>query len=252
MAFKNICIVLVEPQGGLNLGSVARTMMNFGFSDLRLVRPLVDPEGEDARKMALKALPLLTNAQRHETLGDALADCHFALGTTRRFGKYREDTLHPWSAATELMPLAREKKVGLVFGREDKGLTTAELDLCQRLITIPSSDAFPSLNLAQAVAVCLYELTRHHSTSINRSEGRQSFASLRSLEAMYRQMRETFLRIGFLNPQNPDHILHAFRRIFGRAGLNEREVRILRGLWNRISLVEDERSRLDKGKQSDS
>jgi len=240
-SLEQVAVVLVEPQGGLNIGSVARAMMNFGFCDLRLVAPQTDHLGDEARRMAVKAGPLLEQASVHEDLPSALADCHLALGTTRRFGKYREDFLHPDAAARTLLPWTERGRVALVFGREDKGLHTAELDLCQRFITIPTSDELPSMNLAQAVSLCLYETAKACGEAAGKSSGRKRQASGKVLEGMYGHMKRTLLEIGFLDPQNPDHILHTFRRIFGRAGLNDREVRILHGLWSRLDWVEGER-----------
>jgi tRNA/rRNA methyltransferase len=241
MKLENVCIVLVEPQGGLNIGSVARVMLNFGFSDLRLVAPQADHLGDEARRMAVKASCLLEGAALFENLAEALADCQLALGTTRRFGKYREDFLHPDEAATHLLPWTEQGLVALVFGREDTGLLNAELDLCQRFVTIPTGDELPSMNLAQAVAVCLYETSKAAGAAQGKRSGRKRLASGKVLSAMYAHMRRSLLDIGFLDPQNPDHILHTFRRIFGRAGLNDREVRILHGLWSRLDWVEGER-----------
>lgn len=242
-----VAVVLVEPQGDRNIGSVCRAMMNFGFRDLRLVRPQVDHLTHEARQMAVKATEVLERARIFPSLEDALADCSLALGTTRRFGKYREDFLHPDEAAAQFLPVAAQGRVALVFGREDRGLLTAELDLCQRFITIPTSDALPSMNLAQAVALCLYDTARtcHRlQQAKERSPGRKKLAASAALENMFGHMRQTLLDIDYLNPDNPDHILRAFRRIFGRAGLNDREIRILRGLWRRLDWVEGERRRL--------
>ena len=218
-------------------------MGNFGFSDLRLVNPQVDHLGEEARRMAVKAGALLENARIFEDLAAALADCHLALGTTRRFGKYREQFLHPDEAGSILAPWTEKGRVALVFGREDKGLLTSELDLCQRFVTIPTSEEFPSMNLAQAVALCLYETAKAAAGGSGQPHGRKKFASGKILESMYRHMRQTLLEIEFLDPQNPDHILRTFRRIFGRAGLNDREVRIFHGLWSRIDWVDHERKK---------
>ncbi len=241
MNFANISIVLVQPQGALNIGSVCRAMMNFGFSDLRLVAPEADHLGDEARRMAVKASPLLESAVIYPTLEAALADCQLALGTTRRFGKYREDFLHPDEAGLALRPWTEQGRVALVFGREDHGLHTSELDLCQRFVTIPTCDALPSMNLAQAVALCLYEVSKAARHQPERTPGRKRLATGKVLEGMYRHMRTTLLQIGFLDAQNPEHILHSFRRIFGRSGLNDREVRILHGLWSRIDYLEGER-----------
>lgn len=244
MNLRNVAVVLVEPQGALNIGSVCRAMMNFGFSDLRLVNPQADRLSDEARRMAVKAAPLLEGASVFADLESALADCHLAFGTTRRFGKYREDFLHPDEAGDYLLPFTDQGRVALVYGREDRGLLTAELDLCQRFVTIPTAEELPSMNLAQSVAVCLYEVSR----AAGRADGKgggggKRLASGEVLEELFRHMRQTLLDIDYLDPQNPDHILRSFRRIFGRAGLNDREVRILHGLWSRIDWVEDQRKK---------
>lgn len=239
MPVSQFSIVLVEPQGPLNIGSICRAMANFGFNELRLVNPQADHLCDEARRMAVKATPLLEKAQIFPSLNEALADCHFAMATTRRFGKYRENLLHPDQAAQLLLPLSEEGRVGLVFGREDHGLFTAELDLCQRLITIPTSGDLPSMNLAQAAALCLYEIHKAgRSLSASKGQGKK-LAQSEQLEAMLQHMRRTMMTIEYLDPQNPDHILRAYRRIFGRAQLNEREVRILQGLWSRIDWLKE-------------
>lgn len=234
---NNLCVVLVESQGAFNLGAVARVMMNFGFSQLRLVNPQVDPLEADARRGALSALPVLENAARFDNLGAALADCHFAVGTTRREGKFREELVPPGAAAVEMMEKTAGGTVALVFGREDCGLHTAELDLCQRLLTIPTHDEFPSMNLAQAVTVCLYELDRAFSNFAGIDVKPRQLANNVELQAMLQHMRRTLTEIEYLDPQNPDRILRTFRRAFARAELDEREVRILRGLWSRIDYI---------------
>jgi tRNA/rRNA methyltransferase len=239
----HLCVVLVAPSGALNIGSVARAMANFGVTDLRLVSPKTDHLQDEARKMAVKATPILERTQVFEDLLSALSDCHIALGTTRRFGKYRENLLHPDEAAQILLPLLDKGRVALVFGREDRGLKTEELDLCQRLITIPTSDQLPSMNLAQSVAVCLYEIAKMHGAGNAALTGRK-LASVSQLEDMFGHMRRTFREIGYLDPQNPEHILRAIRRFLGRAALDPREVRILRGLLSQIDWVEEERRRL--------
>lgn len=239
---SNIAVVLVEPQGALNIGSVCRVMANFALSDLRLVNPQTDHLGDEARRMAVKASNLLEGARIYPTLAEALADCTFSIGTTRRFGKYREDFLHPAAAARETLVAAGLGRAALVFGREDRGLHTEELDLCTRFVTIPTEEALPSMNLAQAVAVCLYEVALAAGEKAGKGgKRRRKTAPTKSTEAMYGHMRQALLDIGFLDPQNPDHVLRTFRRIFARAGLNERDVQVLQGLWSCLDWVEGER-----------
>ncbi|OKY75178.1 MAG: RNA methyltransferase [Desulfobulbaceae bacterium DB1] len=237
-----VSVVLVEPQGALNIGSVCRVMMNFGFTDLRLVKPRADHLGKEARDMAVKAGELLKKARVFKTLAHALADCNLCFGTTRRFGRYRTEFLEPHEVPDRISLLRPDSRAALVFGREDSGLTTAELDLCQYFVTIPADPALPSLNLAQAAAICLYEVQKGKHAPLAASEKSEP-ADNKSLEMMYSHMRESLLAAEYLDPQNPDHILHAFRRLFGRAGLDQREVRILQGLWSRIDWLNSRRIR---------
>lgn len=243
---ENICIVLVEPQGPLNIGSVCRSMMNLGFSDLRLVAPEADHLGLEARKMALKAGSLLHSASVHETLGEALSDVNLAFGTTRRFGKYREDFQPADDAADHILSLPDSSRAALVFGREDRGLHTDELDHCQQFITLPTLEAFASMNLSQAATLCMYEIRKKLAGGNISPVTRKEPAAAEDQERMFDHMRQTLLDIEYLNPQNPDHLMRTFRRIFGRAELDEREIRVLQGLWARIDWVEGDRRKKEK------
>ncbi len=245
----NISIVLVEPQGPINVGSVCRCMMNFGFSDLRLVTPCPEYRSLNARRMALKAESILNQAPVFPDLQQALADCHLAFGTTRRFGKYREDFLNPEQSAAQALSQSSNSRVAFVFGREDRGLHTNELELCQFFVTIPTDSAYPSMNLSHAVALLLYELSKQGMKNSRASNDSQMPAQAGDVETMYQHMRRTLLDAEYLDPQNPDHILRAFRRLFGRTSLSDREVRILQGLWSRIDWIEGQRKKLSGRKE---
>jgi tRNA/rRNA methyltransferase len=241
----DIAVVLVEPQGPLNIGSVCRAMANFGFSDLRLVNPQTDHLSDDARLMAVKAGALLDTARVYPTLAAALSDRQYVLGTTRRFGQYRDDFLDPDGAAQDMRDLGVNVPQALVFGREDRGLHTSELDLCQRFITIPTCTDFPSMNLAQAVSLCLYEIAKNRET--NTPTASDELADNAAVENMFSHMRTSLTNIGYLVDSTPDHILRTYRRIFGRAGLTIRDVRVLRGLWRRIGCLYDQLQKKNNG-----
>jgi tRNA/rRNA methyltransferase len=185
--------------------------------------------------MAVSAIDLLERVKVYENLALALSDRNLTLGTTRRFGKYREELLHPAEAATTIAALAKTAKAAIVFGPEDTGLRTEDLDLCQYCLTIPTHPDLPSMNLAQAVAVCLYEISQKFSAPAEEKTRGKRPAMGKNLEAMFAQMRQVLLEVGFLNPQNPEHLVRAFRRMLARQGLTEHEVQILRGLWDKIS-----------------
>ena len=183
--------------------------------------------------------PFLLNAQLEE-------DERLIAESARTFAQenLQQNLLHPDQAAAYALPLLAKGRVAMVFGREDRGLKTEELDLCQRLITIPTDDRLPSMNLAQSVAVCLYEFARSSKEGKGEAPGRK-LATNHQLEDMFGHMRTTFQSIDYIDPQNPEHILRAYRRFLGRAALDPREVRILRGLLSQIDWLDSERRRLD-------
>jgi tRNA/rRNA methyltransferase len=228
---SNITIVLVEPQNPGNVGMVCRAMKNMGLSGLRLVNPCRTDHPE-ALKFAVAARDLLEGAVIYPTLKEALADCPFSVATTRRHGKYRQEIFTPQEIAAKVGGVKDAGRVALVFGREDSGLTTDEVALCRWQATIPTAGDFGSLNLAQAVLVFAYELFRGEGETFPRLE--RIPAQNGELETLYDHMEQTLLRIGFLNPQNPDHIMRTIRRIFARAELDPREVSVLRGLMAQI------------------
>jgi tRNA/rRNA methyltransferase len=183
------------------------------------------------------ASDVLERAKLSVSLREAVADCSWVVGTTCRPGPYRSRTLSPREAAPEILSVCTASRVALVFGPEDHGLSNDELKLCHELVTIPADSAYPSLNLAQAVLVCLYELfvARHPSRSSSPTP-----ATSDRLERMYRNLGHALVRIGFLHGANPEHIMFTVRRIFGRARLDEREVAIWLGIARQIEWFAEE------------
>jgi tRNA/rRNA methyltransferase len=224
-------IILVEPQSPGNIGMVCRAMGNFGAGDLRLVNPCNHLHLE-AHKFAVGAAPLLGAARVYDSLAAALADLDITIAATRRAGKLRGG-LRPVVEMAELLGEGENKRVGLVFGREDAGLTTAEVALCSHGAFIPSDPACGSLNLAQAVLVFLYEfsrIARPASQGLDEEPPRQG-----ELEELFRQMEEVLSRIAFLNPSRPEGVMHNLRRIHQRAGLDRQELSLLRGMWSQLA-----------------
>jgi len=226
-----ISIILVEPQNPGNIGMVCRAMKNMGITDLRLVNPCVYDHPE-ARKFAVSARDVLDSATIFASLAEALTDSPLSVGTTRRHGKYRPEIVSPEQVARMILPELGQFRAALVFGREDNGLTTDELSLCRWHATIPSAAEYGSLNLAQSVLIFCYELFKSATkTSITHE---REIATVEQTEELYKQMEESLLRIGYLNPQNPAHIMRTFRRLFARAELDSREVALLRGMMSQI------------------
>lgn len=227
-----IRVVLVRPRGAANVGSVARAMKNMGLRDLCLVAPRARSTMV-ARAMAVHAHDVLTQARSVETIAAAVADCHLVVGTTCRGGSYRAAADDLEAAAPQIAAAARRGSVAVLFGPEDHGLTNEDLQHCQRLISISTDPAYASLNLAQAVLICCYELRRATGAAPAEPERRPP-APAAEVERMLEHLQRALLKIGFLLPDNPAHIMLALRQLFGRTTLDEREVRIFLGLARQI------------------
>lgn len=161
MTISAVRIVLVAPAGPLNVGSIARVMKNFGLSQLVLVNPQCDPLGAEALQMAVHAKDVLEAAQRVETIPEALNGCRYAIATTARQRGFDAPLESPAIALPTLLAEAQPNSpAALIFGPEDRGLSNEELTYAQRFIKIPTDATYSALNLAQAVAVCCYELYR--------------------------------------------------------------------------------------------
>lgn len=227
----DISIILVEPQSPGNVGMVCRAMKNMGLSRLRLINPCPINHPE-ALMFAVSAKDLLEKAEIFPDLAAALADTPISVATTRRHGKYRQEIFSPPEIVEKIAADAGTNRCALVFGREDSGLTTQEVSLCRWQATIPTSVEYGSLNLAQSVLIFCYEILKAFDT-VDRQIVRE-LAPGESLESMYTQMEKTLLKIGFLNTENPAHLMMTLRRILARAELDSREVTIVRGLMSQI------------------
>lgn len=228
-----ISVILVRPQTPGNIGAAARAMQNMGLSRLVLVAPAHFPHAE-ARMMACHAEPLLQQAEVYPSLAAAVASCHWLVGTSARRREYRNAPLTPRELARRLPALqAQHPHIGLLFGPEDTGLTTAELDLCNDLVVIPTVPAATSLNLAQAVLVLSYELL--HAQEQRPVEPAPLLAEVDEIEAMYAHLRDAFSVHGFSGAHTIERSLMGIRRICERAGLERRDVRLLRGVARQLA-----------------
>lgn len=230
---NDLMVILVEPQSPGNIGMVCRAMANFGCSRLRLVNPCQHLHSE-ARKFAVSASELLGQAEIYPDLASALADRQCAIAATRRAGKLRGELIDLTELPPQLASYAEGSRIGLVFGREDSGLTTDEVALCSHAVSITTA-AYGSLNLAQAVIVFLYELSRPQpQQQPSASPTRPNQLPLGELEPLFAQMQATLERIAFLNPSAPAGVMNSLRRVLQRANLDPRELELLRGMWSQI------------------
>lgn len=225
----NIRVVLVEPIHGGNIGSVCRAMNNNDITDLAIVNPRPTMDWEDARKLACNAKAQLDARKEFNTLKEAVADCTVVAGTSARTGFYRDTAHSPRGFAPLALGSAKDHKIALVFGREDKGLHNEELALCTHIIQIPSSERYTSLNLSHAVMVCCYEMFTASGT-FQPSEEKAEEANSALRERMFSTWREMMIETEFTHEQKLEHMMMGLRRIFSRGKLTIPDCKILMGL----------------------
>ncbi len=182
---QQIEVVLVSPRNPLNIGAVARAMANFGLTHLTVVAPYA-PHWREARS-AIGAPELLLNARETGNLAEAVADCTFVAGTGTRTHRRPEQSVItlPDLPAVLAPKFASGGRIALVFGPEKHGLTRHDLSWCHALVEIPTDPRQPSMNLGQAVAVCVYELSR-----ITRAPDQHKAAGLGGLTPFPREETE--------------------------------------------------------------
>ncbi len=234
---ENISIVLVKPQIPENIGSAARAMNNMGIENLILVEPK-NPDTERIMKSAtIHSSGIIEKMEIYDNLGAAVGGFQFIAGTTARLGSSRPAICTPEKLAESLVSVTEKNKAAIMFGPEDRGLSNEHLSYCHTITSIPTSN-MASLNLAQAVLVVCYEIFMAGNSGPRVHMPR--LASSFELEGMYSHLKDVLLKIGFLNPQNPEHWMRYIRRFLSRVSLRAREVRIIRGICRQIDWYTDQ------------
>ena len=241
----SIKIVLINPQIPENIGSTARAMHNMGVSNLILVNPKNCDLTRVLKTATGTSIDLIEQMEVFDNLMDAIGGCSYIVGTTARTGNHRPAITDPRRLAHDLVDLTENNQVAILFGPEDKGLSNEHLKFCDTIVTIPTA-SFSSLNLAQAVMLLCYELflagRDHEIKSIPR------LADRFELEGMYAHLKDVLLKIGFIQPQNPEHWMLNIRRFLSRLTLRAREVRIIRGICRQIDWYTDQLESLKEEK----
>ena len=243
----SLAVVLVEPAGPLNVGSVARLCANFAIEQLRLVAPRCDHRGPEARQMAVHGEALLEQATLYPDLAAAIADCQRVVATSGRIETESLPLSEPGPALSWLCQSnsgrgsSDNAMAALVFGREDRGLSNAELLQAGRVVRLATSEAYASLNLSHAVAICLHELqacrTQPLPPATNPSPATLSDGDLcnrGALEAALADAEALLLEVGFLYPHTAAARMAKLRALLQRAQVREPEVALLRGMVRQL------------------
>lgn len=225
-------VVLVSSRNPLNIGAAARAISNFGFSHLRVVNPYQVAYQEAVS--AVNAGEILRKSEQFATVAEAITDCSLVVGTTSLGHRELDHSLHRLELGGRLI---REHlpsgPVALLFGSEKFGLSNDDMSHCHWLMRIPTRDEHGSMNLGQAVSVCLYELIRSEEASTAQPEERKPAAG-EQVEMFHQLLKQTLDQSGYINPNTADTSEQKLRRMIHRLNLNARDTYVWLGMFRQI------------------
>ena len=235
-SFSNLKVILVEPNGPLNVGSVARLCSNFEVDELRIVSPKCDIFSLEAKKMALKGQKFLDNCKIFNNLENAIFDCDLVLASCGRIDKSKDsffessEDIFKWISSFKKI-----KNLAIVFGREDSGLTNNELLLANKTFNIPTSKNNPSLNLSHAVSIALYELNKSSKRNFNQELEVFNLASSKQIHDSFLEIEALLLGVGYLLKHTSKAKISKFKNYILRANTSMHEINVLRGIVHQIN-----------------
>ncbi len=233
--FSNLKVILVEPNGPLNVGSVARLCSNFEVDELRIVSPKCDIFSFEAKKMALKGQKFLDHCKIFDNLEKAIFDCDLVIASCGRIDVSKDsffessEEIFNWSISFKKI-----NNLAIIFGRENSGLTNNELLLANKTFNIPTSKNNPSLNLSHAVSIVLYELNKSSKKNINRTLEVFNLASSKQIHDSFMEIEEVLLRIGYLLKHTSSAKISKFKNYILRANTSRHELNVLRGIVHQM------------------
>ncbi len=235
-SLSNLKVVLVEPKGPLNVGSIARLCANFEVNELRIVSPKCDIYSLEAKKMALKGQKYIDKCQIFNSIEHAIFDCDLVLASCGR-NQIKKDSFFESSEDISkwISTLNQINNLAILFGREDRGLTNNELLLAHKIFNIPSSEDYPSLNLSHAVSIILYELNKYSKKDINKSKEVLNLASSKQIIDTFLEIDELLIRVGYLLKHTSSAKIRKFKKYILRANTSTHEINVLRGIVRQIS-----------------
>ena len=228
-----LTVVLVRTRNPLNIGACARALSNFGISDLRLVQPH-EPSFREAQS-AVGAADVLASARVYSSLCEALSDCTLVVGTTA--ASHRPSS-HPEpldGAAPGLREQISRQHVALLFGSEKTGLSNEDLSYCHQLVRIPTRPNRGSMNLGQAVAICLYELTR--SSAGSPVTASNPCATNEELQRLHAVLLDTLKIAGYIHLNTENHAAMSVRELLNRLSITSADAATLTGMLRKIRLA---------------
>ena len=234
--FSNLKVVLVEPNGPINVGSIARLCANFEVNELRIVSPQCDIFSLEAKKMALKGQIYIDNCNVFNNLKQAIFDCDLVLATCGRIdlGKDIEcespEALSKWISSFDGI-----NNLAILFGREDRGLSNSELFLAHKIFNIKTSQNYPSLNISHAASIILYELNKCSNKNVKEDLKVFELASSKQINESFLELKEMLIRTGYLFEHTAFSKISKFKKYILKAKTSRDEINVLRGVVHQIN-----------------
>lgn len=231
----NVTVILVEPATPGNIGSAARAMKTMGFSDLVVVNGPKDfATHQQATMFGHGAGDVLERSRAVSSWEEATAGIHWLVGTTHRKRRAQfPQIVEARQAAAKIAELSRKHRVGIVFGREEAGLTDTELRKCHDIASVPQAAEHPSLNLAQAVMLFSYEVYLASLGEVPKP--RYNLATVHEVETVLKHLSESLTKVGFRPHQgDSESFLRSLRRVLSRAPLEKRDVNVVHRICQQI------------------
>ena len=226
----------MEPQGPLNVGSIARLCANFEVDELRIVCPKCDINSSEAKKMALKGKSYLDNCQIFKDLQRAISDCDLVLASLGRIETSKDTFVEsPEDLSKWISNKKKINNLAILFGREDRGLTNEELLYAHKILRIPTSKHYPSLNLSHSVSIILYELRKTSKKCIDKDLEVFDLASSKLVTESFFEIEEMLIKVGYLLKHTSRAKIIKFKKFILRANTSAHEMNILRGIVHQIN-----------------
>ena len=234
--FTNLKVILVEPNGTLNVGSIARLCANFEVNELRIVSPKCDIFSLEAKKMALKGQRYIDNCKIFNNIEKAIFDCDLVLATSGRIDLSKDSSFEsPEDISNWIASFDQINNLAVLFGREDRGLSNSELLFAQKIFNIKTSKKYPSLNLSHAVSIILYELNKCKTKNVKKDLKVFNLASSKQINESFLELEQMLIKTGYLLKHTSYSKISKFKKFILKANTSSHEINVLRGIVHQIN-----------------
>ena len=232
----NLNVVLVEPNGPMNVGSIARLCSNFDINELRIVSPKCDIFSLEAKKMALKGQRYIDNCKIFNSIEQAIFDFDLVLATCGRIDLSNDiECQSPEDISKWISSFLEINNIGILFGREDRGLSNNELLYAHKILNIETSQNYTSLNLSHAVSIVLYELTKSSTNNLEKDLQLFDLASSKQIYESFNEIEEMLIKTGYLLEHTANSKISKFKKFILKAKTSSYEINVLRGIVHQIN-----------------